>query len=198
MFNPITPYRYHALLPDSIRLLRLLPYEDENASIQCQLFNYSLQESGKRTHPYDALSYVWGGSYTPRSISIGKHDLLVTENLHEALSCLRHRSIERVIWVDAVCINQENEQEKEQQIQFMAKIYGQANRVVVWLGEAADNSDQVLEEIRVAGGNKATNSSNNKTIQPAVLALLQRPWFRRIWVREQTLTTFAKITKKFV
>jgi hypothetical protein len=46
----------------------------------------------------------------------------------------------------------------------MARIYAQANRVVVWLGEAADNSDQALEEIRVARGEGSTNSLNNKMI----------------------------------
>jgi hypothetical protein len=65
--------------------------------------------------------------------------------------------------VDAVCIDQKNDKEKVQQIQIMPKIYSQANRVLVWLGEAADNSDQALEEIRAAGG-KATDSLNNKTI----------------------------------
>jgi hypothetical protein len=151
-----------------------------------------LQELGKRTHPYDALSYVWGGSDKHQSISIGEHGLHVTEKLHEALSHLRHRSIERIIWVDAVCIDQEKEQEKEQQIQFMAKIYAQANRVVVWLGEAADNSDRALEEIRVAGGKEFTNSSNNEMIQQAIIALLNRPWFRRIWVSEQMFNRIGR------
>jgi hypothetical protein len=107
----------------------------------------------------------------------------VTKNLHTALSHLRNFSLERIIWVDAICINQKNTEEKEQQIQLMAKIYNQATRVLVWLGEAADNSDQALEEIRAAGG-KAENSLNDKTIQSAVLALLRRDWFKRIWVRE--------------
>jgi Heterokaryon incompatibility protein (HET) len=189
----MSQYHYSRLSlgPDGIRLLRLLPHEDRNAPIQCQLFDYSLQESGKRMHLYDALSYVWGDSDNPRSIYIGEHDLPVTENLHTALSHLRNFSLERIIWIDAICINQENTEEKEQQIQFMAKIYSQANRVLVWLGEAADDSDQALEEIRAAGG-KATNSLNNKTIQSAVLALLQRKWFRRIWVREQTLDNFGR------
>jgi hypothetical protein len=185
MSSAISPSCYRSLSPDSIRLLRLLPHEDRMAPIQCQLFDYSLQESGKRIHLYDALSYAWGDSDNPRSIHIGEHDLLVTTNLHSALSHLRNFSLERIIWVDAICIDQTNTKEKEQQIQIMAKIYGQANRVLVWLGEAADNSDQVLEEIRAAGG-KATNSLNNKIIQSAVLALLQRHWFRRIWVREYT------------
>ncbi|KAF2177892.1 hypothetical protein K469DRAFT_438097, partial [Zopfia rhizophila CBS 207.26] len=62
----------------------------------------------------------------------------------------------------------------------MAKIYSKANRVIVWLGEAADNSDRAFEEILVAAGEKYTKSSNNDTIQQAILALVQRPWFWRI------------------
>jgi len=180
------------LLPDSIRLLRLLPNEDQKAPIQCELFHYSLQESDKRTHPYDALSYVWGSSNEPQSIfihernSTNRHDLPITKNLYEALLRLRNRVIERIIWIDAICINQKDEREKEQQIQFMAKIYGQANRVVVWLGEAADDSDQAIQKIRVAGGKKSKNSLDNKIIQQAVIALLERPWFRRIWVWNDT------------
>jgi hypothetical protein len=118
----MSQYHYSPLSlgPESIRLLRLLPHEDRNAPIQCQLFDYSLQESGKRMHLYDALSYVWGDLDNPQSIYIGEHDLPVTENLHAGLSHLRNFSLERIIWIDAICTNQENTEEKEQQIQFMA------------------------------------------------------------------------------
>ncbi|KUJ13497.1 HET-domain-containing protein [Mollisia scopiformis] len=169
-----------------IRLLRLLPHESRNAAIQCQLFNYTLQDSGRRTHPYEALSYVWGDLVNLESISIGGYELPVTQNLYKALSHLRHRSIDRILWVDAVCINQYDTMEKERQIRFMAKIYAQASCVVVWLGECADNSDQALEEIRVAaGGKKSSNQSNLTMIHKAVSSLLQRPWFRRIWVLQE-------------
>ncbi|KAF2814216.1 HET-domain-containing protein [Mytilinidion resinicola] len=187
------PYpEYYLDLPsDSIRLLRLLPNEDKRAPIQSKLFTYSLRDWGKRTHPYDALSYVWGSWDNPQSISISEqnfeneHVLPVTRNLHEALSRLRHRSIDRILWIDAICINQKNDREKEQQIQFMAKIYAQADRVVVWLGETADGSDRALEEMRVAGGKKSTDSFNSEAIPQAVVALLQRPWFQRIWVLQE-------------
>lgn len=185
----IPSYRYGSLPPDTIRLLRLLPHQDRNAPIHCQLFDYSLQESDTRTHPYDALSYVWGGSDKPQSISISQHPVVVTRNLHEALSRLRYRSIERIIWIDAVCINQENDREKEQQIQLMAKIFAQANCVVVWLGEATDNSSLALETIRSAGDKRSIYSPSDQSIQP-ILTLLRRPWFRRIWVRKQTLSYF--------
>jgi hypothetical protein len=169
--------------PQSIRLIRLLPSKTERAPIRCQLIDYSLQDLGRRTHLYEALSYVWGDPNVTRPILIDEHSLPVTINLYGALLRLRHCSWERIIWVDAVCINQSKREEKEQQILLMAEIYGQANSVVVWLGEAADNSDQALEEIRLAGGKLPTNSSNKEATENAVVALLQRPWFRRIWVR---------------
>jgi hypothetical protein len=181
----MSSHPYSSLSPegDNIRLLRLLPNEDEAAPLQCALRNYRLPKSYTRTHLYEALSYVWGNQHKTRPIHVDGVPFPVTVNLHAALSRLRDHSFERVIWVDAVCINQENNEEKVQQIQIMAKIYSQANRVLVWLGEAAENSDQALEEIRAAGG-KATDSLNNKTIQSAFLALLQRNWFQRIWVSE--------------
>jgi hypothetical protein len=182
---------YSSLLPgpDSIRLLRLMPNEDETAPIQCKLFDYSLQDSRKGTHLYEALSYVWGDLSKRLSISVDEHDLPVTTNLHAALSHLRDRSVERIIWVDAVCIKQADIKERGHQVQIMAKIYSKAHRVIVWLGETTDNSDRALEEIRVA---EFMNFSDNEKTQQAILALLQRPWFRRIWVRGQTLENIRR------
>ena len=185
----LTPGCYRKpLLPDSIRLLRILPDEDQKAPIRCELFHYSLQEFDEQTHLYDALSYVWGASDKPQFIFIHEHDqsnthkLPVTKNLYEALLRLRTRFIERIIWIDAVCINQEDDREKEHQIQLMAKIYGHANRIIVWLGEAADDSTQAIQNIRVAGSRKLTAPLDNETVRQSVVALLERPWFRRIWV----------------
>jgi hypothetical protein len=165
---------------NSIRLLRLLPNKDDTANIQCEIFEYSLQNA-PGTHLYEALSYVWGNPDKKLPIFIHKDSIEVTVNLHAALLRLRNHSIERILWVDAICIDQHNEEEKEHQIQFMARIYSQANRVVVWLGDSADDSDLALEEIRVAR-DKDFIYSNNERTQQAVLALLQRPWFQRIWV----------------
>jgi hypothetical protein len=179
-YSPLSPG------PDRIRLLRLMPNKDETAPIQCGLFEYSLQELSKGTHLYEALSYVWGSGEKPQSVFIDDYYLPITVNLHAALLRLRDRSLERIIWIDPICINWENSQEQPQQLGLMAKIYSKANRVIVWLGEAADGSDEVIEEIRATASKKSTSSLNGETIQPKILALLQRPWFRRIWVREQS------------
>ncbi|EGZ70088.1 HET-domain-containing protein [Neurospora tetrasperma FGSC 2509] len=157
-----------------IRLLQLLPSENEDAVIHCRLFSTALDSKGIR--PYEALSYVWGSEAKPCSISINGCDLPIGENLHAALLHLRDHSIERTIWIDAICINQEDEEEKGHQVQSMAKIYAKASRVIVWLGEEAAGSDQALEEIRIAT-ELSTRRLDNKA---GILTLLQRPWFQRI------------------
>jgi hypothetical protein len=93
--------------------------------------------------------------------------------------------------VDAVCIDQANDNEKELQIQLMATIYAKASRVIVWLGAAEENSDQALDAIRIASSSRFESKRYRQTAQAsiwlaelAILQLLKRPWFSRIWVRK--------------
>ncbi|RKK26885.1 hypothetical protein BFJ67_g16416 [Fusarium oxysporum f. sp. cepae] len=180
MSLPPPLYCYSSLPEGSIRLLRLLPHQDEHAPIQCRLFDCALADSGS-TRPYSALSYVWGSEYKPQSISMDGCDLPVGENLYMALSHLRDRSIERTIWIDAICINQRDPKEKGQQVQSMAKIYAKASCVLVWLGGATPDSGQALEEIRIAAEQRTKRSIN----ETAILGLLEGPWFQRIWVLQE-------------
>ncbi|KAF7932472.1 uncharacterized protein EAE98_003771 [Botrytis deweyae] len=176
-------YSSLSLESNKIRLLRILPNENEEAEINCTLFVYPLHDSGRGTHRYEALSYVWGDADNSRSICVNGHRLKVRANLHIALSRLRDTILDRIIWIDAICINQEDLNERGHQVQLMAKIYSKASQVVIWLGEAADNSDRALEEIVVAASQ--SEISSNKVARKAILALLQRPWFRRIWVLQE-------------
>ena len=183
----MSQYRYSTLSSGTIRLLRLKPHANESTErtkLQCELFNYSLQDLGKRTHLYEALSYTWGGEEKPCSITIKEHNLDVTTNLYAALLRLRDRSLERLIWIDAICINQEDTVEQGQQVQLMAMIYSKAHRVLVWLGEAAHDIEGALEDIQRAAHEESLERSSKEMNQKAIFNLLQRPWFQRIWVRE--------------
>lgn len=156
---------------------------DKTAFIQCQLFNYPLPEMGVTSCLYEALSYVWGDSKKPHIISIDGYDLRVTANLYEALLRLQDQLIERILWIDAICIDQDKKEERAKQVQLMAKIYCNANRVIVWLGEGQADGDRALDVIRVAADRETTKFLNHQTNQQEVLDLLRRPWFQRIWVR---------------
>jgi hypothetical protein len=111
----------------------------------------------------------------------------VGANLHAALLHLRDRFMDRILWVDAICIDQTNTAEKSQQVQSMAKIYAKASRVIVWLGEMEPTSAQALEDIRMSSNQQSP--AIDKTSKQAILDLIERPWFQRIWVRRQARST---------
>ena len=178
-------YHYPDLLEGSVRLVRLLPRDpaaSENSRIKCCFLPCPLLNS-ETTHPFEALSYAWGSEENPKSISVDGCDFLVGANLYSALLHLQDDFIERILWVDALSINQENKDEKGQQVQSMAKIYAKASRVIVWLGEAtANGGDAALEYIR-AVSNRQTNTPVDQTKKELIVDLLGRSWFQRIWVR---------------
>ncbi|KAH6983699.1 heterokaryon incompatibility protein-domain-containing protein, partial [Ilyonectria sp. MPI-CAGE-AT-0026] len=179
----------------SIRLLRLLPHSGENSRIECQLITCSLLDSS-RTHPYEALSYVWGSEENEQSICIDGNEQSVRAKLHNALLYLRDCFVERILWIDAICINQEDDKERGLQVESMAKIYAKASRVIVWLGEAAHDSDLALKAICRTAEEQDTNSAINETNQQATLAilrLLEREWFQRIWLLTWSIQVLQEV-----
>jgi hypothetical protein len=148
--KPKVSYTYSPLLahPNSIRLLRLLPASRAEDPVRCRIFDYSLTTPVRTSHLYECLSYVWGDVEEKQTIQVEDAELAVTKNLHGALQRLRDPDLDRIVWVDAVCINQDDIEERAKQVQIMAMIYACASRVVVWLGEEADGSQDAMELLR--------------------------------------------------
>jgi hypothetical protein len=86
---------------------------------------------------YDALSYTWESTESPHMMKLDGKDFKIRTNLHRALHHLRDRVRPLVLWIDAICINQEGIEENNQQVQGMATIYTQASLVRVWLGQSS-------------------------------------------------------------
>ncbi|GKZ33403.1 hypothetical protein AbraIFM66950_003259 [Aspergillus brasiliensis] len=181
-------FTYTELPPESprptTRMIRLLPNEDRNAEIECEIFNYdfALDTIDGDPHIYEALSYVWGSGTRSQKITLNGCQFPVTDNLYVALSYLRNRQLDRVLWVDAVCIDQNNLDEKAKQIPLMRTIYAKAQNVIVWLGEAYDDGDKALEGLRRLAEEQDIDTDE---YQGAFSKLLERPWFRRIWVLQE-------------
>lgn len=99
-----TPYQYQPLgSPDMIRLMTLLPGEF-SSEIRIRLERKQITEHS--IPEFEALSYAWGSTVDPAKIfveEIGYHTLSVTQNLAEALPCLRYRKKPRLLWIDAIC-----------------------------------------------------------------------------------------------
>src|SRR5436190_23052320 len=127
-----TKYAYDQLpiVPQIIRLLHLKPASSNAEELRASLVHADITQ--EPPPDYEALSYVWGDPALPEVLHLdggGTH--AITASLFQCLVSLRRVGITRVLWVDAVCINQENVQEKERQIALMGKIYENATRAVI-------------------------------------------------------------------
>jgi hypothetical protein len=164
-----------------IRLLTLEPGA-RGQGIVCNLSPVSLLDHGIS---YEALSYCWGNPNDRREISISGTVMRVTTNLYAALQYLRRPSEPRILWVDAVCINQDDWDERTEQVLLMRTIYTTCSNVLVWLGEPTLESSRALaglgelelffDDIFLPGG----------VTEKEIEKLLSRPWFDRVWVVQE-------------
>ncbi|CAG8977569.1 hypothetical protein HYALB_00013008 [Hymenoscyphus albidus] len=127
------PYQPLDTSKHDIRLLQILPDLSTDGLIQCQLRHSTLSKASG----YVALSYCWGDPVITQDIVVNGIVVPVTENLESALDQFQDPySTSRRLWVDAICTNQHDLEEKGFQIQLMSRIYAEASEVLVWLGRA--------------------------------------------------------------
>lgn len=125
------PYQELQASPPSIRLFTLLPSASADAPLEGHLEAFPLDSSP----PYEALSYTWGKERNvQKPIRLEGQDVLATSNLDSALRSLRLPDTPRVLWVDALCINQKSASERSHQVSLMREIYSRCERDLLWLG----------------------------------------------------------------
>ncbi|GAP87252.1 putative heterokaryon incompatibility protein [Rosellinia necatrix] len=168
-----------------VRLLRLLPGHGSE-SVHCELFIMSLDEPSE----FEALSYVWGSEEDPVQIVLGGQVKSVTRNLGSALHHLRNDEKERVLWVDAVCINQDDLDERSSQVQLMQRVYSGASQVVVWLGPLKRQDERIIKVIGRLGNDPLlhwTAIQNMDDKLPGLYMFLRHQWWSRIWTAQEAI-----------
>ncbi|XXH02351.1 40S ribosomal protein S30 [Hypoxylon texense] len=164
-------------------------------AIHCTLTEYDPNTAP----PYVALSYTWGDPIVDRGEPSGLETIFVNEkpfriraNLFHALEVLRDR--ETRLWVDTICIDQQNNQERGVQVALMGGIFSRASKVCAWLGPATEDSDRAMGFIsRVNSGwiikqvDKHLPSACAKwhVGRVAFAKLLERSWFSRAWIIQE-------------
>lgn len=140
---------------------------------------------------YEALSYVWGNSGFPYKCSIEDNEIGIGLNLYEALIHLRLPASTRMLWVDAICINQSNTEEMSHQLRMMDEVYHHADNVLIWLGTGTAHSSygmQALESFsRGSLSPKSVPWLKGSTHQwrTGLLEIMDNPYFTRIWVVQE-------------
>ena len=197
----------------SIRLLRVSAAKGTHGLLTCELSHDELSTR------YQALSYEWGPALAPSASypiyvtttsSTGKEGvLLVRKNLHDFLTSVVARDSSAIVdshtplWIDAICINQDDKQEKNHQVQQMGEIYKGAERVLVWLGNHEQRCmtwmlgvlDAKASTVKRHARDFRLSGSFPKTMQDIVgieahalfLRLLSHSYFSRLWIIQEII-----------
>jgi hypothetical protein len=201
-------FKYTPLVgPLAIRLLELHAGQSGD-DINCTILPDSL-ENGRAGKNYIALSYTWGDLLSTRIIFCNDARFQITRNLEGALRELRWQDESRILWIDQICINQTDNDERCAQVQIMRDIYQGADRVIAWLGESAADTDVAVQFIETFDQNfteisgslnssaeilsetpKYLNSGLLHANEPgwrALANLFARIWFSRVWVIQEAM-----------
>jgi hypothetical protein len=176
--------------PNSIRILQLQPSTVSSSEIQCSTIHKTLSECDRDIlGGYIALSYVWGSQENLQQIFFEEKPFYVTQNLCDALYHLREPEKVVKLWVDAICINQNDIEERNQQVSMMGAIYTLARHTIIFLGKSSPKVDEVLHQLSLNGSwvdkkceQEIASGANWKLVAEE---LLSRPWFYRVWIFQE-------------
>ena len=191
IYAPLETSRQH------IRLVKLQPgvLQDD---IFCNLRTVNLSEQPR----FEALSYVWGDPEITLPIVVDSYTIKVTTNLYSALQHLRQPSEPRWVWIDAICINQNDVREKTHQVNLMREIYRSAAQGLVWLGDfqleglTEVQAEDAFNIIRMIAS--SSYEINSLLAQPddtalfeqsslALQCMMRNPWWSRIWTAQEVV-----------
>ena len=187
--NDDFPYQPLDELNSQIRLITLKP-GSFSEPIACYMTYVSLND--KSQYEYESLSYCWGNRYDTRPINIehvgwdastGENRMLeytfhVTESVETALRQLRRDDDkERVLWIDQICINQGDTDERARQVALMKDIYAQAREIIVWLGESDFSTRKFVQLVNTIRG-RYEHITRGSVASTDVAMLHKEPFFR--------------------
>ncbi|KAL6918273.1 hypothetical protein ACHAP8_007531 [Fusarium lateritium] len=204
--NAISHHQLYNNLPldgDQIRLLRVQPGQ-WNDRIVCYLTVHKLTSQLE----FEALSYMWGSNGRSAVIAVNGVSVTVGSSLETALRYIRLPYKSRVLWIDALCINQKDDKEKGHQVQKMCQLYSSAATVLAWLGPPHSNGERALSDINrmweklshlLEGDEKESIDFLNRPIfhierlglnmeamdWDAIWNLCNRSFWRRIWIIQE-------------
>jgi hypothetical protein len=184
------PYKY-ALLPSSnpsrftpsdlyIRLVHLSNGELDG-NLSCSMEPYKLSTAPK----YEALSYCWGDPNDKAEITCDGRRLEIQGNLRDFLLRTRAKGTSRMLWIDAICVNQADDQEKSGQVMRMRDIYKSAARTLIWLGKEENDSTRGLDFAQRLSDTFSAEKQGQKISQPwyrlsdELSSTLNPAWVRR-------------------
>lgn len=168
------------LSPTTFRLIILHPDSNFESSINCSLMIESLENKPR----YSFLSYLWDGSKSNKSfVYIDGQRFSIHQQPFHALMHIRHQSNPLILWVDSLCINLSNYEERSHQVGQMGSVVKYATETIVWLGNLTYST--AFDIFRAHSRGKRVSFTFDR--KESVLRFLDNPYWRRVWVVQEIL-----------
>ena len=178
-------FTYQPLPPRHIRFLNISGNEDD--------LIYTIFDTNLDLAPvFTALSYTWDSQQRDQDLVCNGSILKVSKNVLRALPQLFQHDGSHNIWIDGVCINQDDESEKNIQVPLMQEIYTRTSKTVIWLGESGPNIDEAINAIPtllsvISGSGNEEVPTRSSPIWAGLHDLFCKPWFTRVWVFQEAI-----------
>lgn len=211
------PYVYKPLSKQSsIRIIELFPGDKSAESLNIELLHADREDilaCRGEIEGYEAVSYCWEGQTPTEVIYCDDHELRATRNVRIILEHLRKRHALRYLWIDAVCLDQQNQSEKGTQVPLMGKIFRYAKKVHIWLGEpqAEDRIPKLFASFRAVGiSEKVLNEPEDQWLdrihnefklicgddcEAQIIRFFSREWFSRRWILQECAMNMVVVVR---
>jgi hypothetical protein len=172
-------------------LVKIFP--ERMSKLKCEIYHESLA----RPPPYVAISYAQGDGVDTRPLVIGSATVPVALSFWGALRALRKKTEEMLVWIDALCIDQQNRDEQAIRVRLMGHIYNPAKSVAIWLGPMSDQSELAVRLLRRVSEDAVSpewiRSASTYQGSPALLTLFKREYWKRLWVVQEVSNARKKM-----
>jgi hypothetical protein len=137
----------YALLDTKLQEIRLFEIAPGNQKDDL-VISVRIKRLPRKRPKFIALPYAWGRGICLRKAVVHSQSMTIGQNFDDALRQLRKSMSDHMFWIDALCINQQDIEERIQQIQIMGKIYSSADQVLIWLGPERKNYKYAIDMIK--------------------------------------------------
>lgn len=146
--------------------------------VECTLRTVSLKK--KHPPPYETISYCWGSQGAFSTLKLNGHLTEVPSSSVAAIRCMRSPYQTRTLWIDAICINQQDKEEKSKQVTMMLSIYRLGRHNLVYLGEDDGTAERAMGAVEsvMSDMREATNDFDPATIRRTLWREEPKSWFR--------------------
>ena len=180
--------------------------------LECLLETVTVGMDTSKEISYEALSYAWGSKNEMLDILCDGRKMSITQELETALRHMRDEALPRRLWIDQICINQQDLDERSAQVKNIGTIYRSAKRIVVWLGGKSETNDLAIQFARELSealsafeksypGSMVLHQSLGRNLKPTdyylppndalertgLSDILSRKWLGRLWIVQEAL-----------